>query len=294
MEPLGPPLLVRVSVVDRRGKQPGQACRDLRLRALGCTRLGQLRELVRMKLAMPSEAPPGAPPPRAPRTAPARAAGGVAARLADAAGGEDRRPASPAARAAPRCGSPAREPPELRLVLGGRLLGEEDEERSLADLGLAAGAAVHCVLSAPSAASGGQPLVCYPHRCTVDGGRSVQLLGERFPLSPQTRCRFGTVVVDAKVEADGVQGVAAEVSCTAPPHPAGPVTLSVSFDGGTTWLGGPTFWYVDPSAAGCPHGVPVPAPCAGGAHRVRTAALFGHQATRWDPNDRGPGSGGCA
>ena len=32
---------------------------------------------------------------------------------------------------------------------------------------------------------------------------------------------------------------AVRLRCIAPPHPAGPVTISMSFDGGATWLEGP-------------------------------------------------------
>lgn len=308
--PLAPLMWVNVHVTLGHLTAGQSAKQALRLCVLKETSLGQLRHLVALKLTQQTagasglEALPGhsaaltqggsptharspgarfAPPSRRPATAPAAAAGSVATSLATAAAEE----------------KSVGRPPEaltLRLIFDGRLLGDEAEGQPLAELGLSDGAVVHC-LAAPKVDTE-QRIACYPHKCSTDGGRVVHVVGEQFPFSTRLACRFGAVMVGAEVETrEGSVTDAASVvlRCVAPPHPAGPVTLSVSFDGGVTWLGGPTFWYVDPSFAACPFGVAVPASCAGMAQGVRVDALFG-QSWRIDRGggpDNYPG-GDCA
>lgn len=177
----------------------------------------------------------------------------------------------------------------LQLIFGGRILTGEDEELTLGQLGMADGAVLHCFVTAKVEE---QQLWCYPHSCSTDGGRVVRVLGASFPVTSRTACRFGTVLVDAKLEDDGSEGGVSQLVCTAPPHPAGPVTISVSFDGGATWMGGPSFWYWDPSVANCAIGVAVPSSCHGMVG-VRADASFGSQVMRWDREDRDPDAG-CA
>mmetsp|Transcript_92184 Transcript_92184/g.152684 ORF Transcript_92184/g.152684 Transcript_92184/m.152684 type:complete len:307 (-) Transcript_92184:64-984(-) len=254
----------------------------LRLCVLPATRLSQLRDLVILQLAS-RWGSSDSEEPRRPATAPARASGNVAASLCAAASGD-----SPVA--SPKKSS-LRETLSLRLIFQGRLLTDEDAESPVGELGFSNGAVVHCVAS--TKARQDQSVSCYPHSCSTDGGRVVHVLGEQFPFSTRIACRFGTVAVDAHLEDDdGEEHDFATLRCVAPPHPAGAVTLSISFDGGVTWLGGPTFWYVDPSAAGCPLAVAVPASCRG-LRGVQAGSNFGQWEMRWDrgPDDRDPGAG---
>lgn len=176
----------------------------------------------------------------------------------------------------------------VQIIFAGRLWAEGDEETPIGQLGVVDGAVVHCLVS--TKVDQEQKLMCYPHSCPTDGGRVVKVLGASFPESARISCRFGTLLVDAKLEDDGEEGGVAQLVCTAPPHPAGPVTVSVSFDGGATWIGGPSFWYWDPQSTSCAQTVAVSAACAG-RFGVRNVA-FGAQALRWE-DDRDPGAG-CA
>jgi len=197
--------------------------------------------------------------------------------------------------ASPQCGYASQRLPSakprdalsLRLIFEGQCLKEGDEEKPLGELGISDGAVVHCVAS-PKAKKD-QRVSCHPHHCSVDGGRSVHIVGEVFPFSTRITCRFGSVPVPAEVKDDGSESGIATLVCTAPPHPAGPVTLTISFDGGATWLDeGPTFLYVDPLFACCPLAVAVPAACGG------LDASFSVHGMRWDqgPHDQDQGGGG--
>eukprot|EP00427_Karlodinium_veneficum_P032885 CAMPEP_0169186036 /NCGR_PEP_ID=MMETSP1016-20121227/2131_1 /TAXON_ID=342587 /ORGANISM="Karlodinium micrum, Strain CCMP2283" /LENGTH=253 /DNA_ID=CAMNT_0009261811 /DNA_START=3 /DNA_END=764 /DNA_ORIENTATION=+ len=178
----------------------------------------------------------------------------------------------------------------LRLVFKGESLRDIDEDTPLSELGIVAGAVLHCVTS-PKAKKE-QRVSCYPHRCSTDGGCVVRICGEHFPFSTRIACRFGTVAVAAQIEDDGCEGGVPVLRCVAPPHPAGPVTVSVSFDGGVSWLDdGPTFWFIDSSSAACPLGITVPASCRP-QHGISNTTSFGQWGMRWD-HDRDPGGGGC-
>ncbi|CAE8638393.1 unnamed protein product, partial [Polarella glacialis] len=169
-----------------------------------------------------------------------------------------------------------------------------DDEKQLAELGVSEGDLIHCLTSwkvDTEKVDTDQQLSCFPHSCSVDGGRVVHVLGERFPASTRTVCRFGRLFVEARIEDEGVESGVSQLVCTAPAHPAGPVTVSVSFDGGATWLEGPTFWYLDPSSGACTRGIAVPAGCRGLEETVRCDITSG---VRWggDGGDGGgPGSG---
>lgn len=267
--------------VAEHGDKDGERVELLRLCVLPATRLSQLRDLVILQLASRWGSRDSVDP-RRPATAPARTSGSVAASLCAAASG-DSPMASPK-----KCS--LRETLSLRLVFEGRLLTEDDAERPVGELGFSHGAVVHCVAS--TTAKQDQSVSCYPHTCSTDGGRVVHVLGEQFPFSTRVACRFGTVAVDAHLEDDREEHDFSTLRCIAPPHPAGPVTLSISFDGGVTWLGGPTFWYVDPSVAGCPFALAVPASCRG-LRGIQADANFGQWGMRWDrgPDDRDPGAG---
>mmetsp|Transcript_108954 Transcript_108954/g.307047 ORF Transcript_108954/g.307047 Transcript_108954/m.307047 type:complete len:285 (-) Transcript_108954:151-1005(-) len=275
-------MYINVHVRDRRSAaQPG-GVQVLMLRVVEEMRVPQLRNLITLQLATRGGGTGGYGGASRPQTAPARAGGGVATSLAAAAAGYAGG-ATPIARR-------TQESLTLRLVFEGQVLGNAVEEQSLAALGVTEGAVLHCIVSPK--ADGEQNLSCYPHSCSTDGGRVVHVLGQSFPPSSRTVCRFGTILVEATVEDDGDENGVAKLVCTAPPHPAGPVTLSVSFDSGAQWLGGPTFWFVDPSTAGCPFGIAVPAMCRGSQHVTSYDATFGHSGVRWDnDNDRDPGAG---
>ncbi|CAJ1356748.1 unnamed protein product [Effrenium voratum] len=173
----------------------------------------------------------------------------------------------------------------LKLVFEGQLL--QDDEKPLGQMGVVNGSLLHCL---PSLMVEKQQLSCFPHRCSVDGGRVVHVLGERFPSSARLACRFGRVVTEAQLEDDGGDSGVSQLRCTAPPHPAGPVTISVSFDGGASWLEGPSFWYYDPAICYGGYGLCVPADCGAGALPVRTDP----SRLRWDPDRDPEGGPGCA
>lgn len=176
----------------------------------------------------------------------------------------------------------------MQIIFAGRILSGDEEDVPIRELGVSDGNVLHCIVSPK--ADQEQKLMCYPHSCSTDGGRAVRVLGANFPTSSRISCLFGTVPVDARLEDDGAEGGVAQLVCTAPPHPAGPVTISITFDGGASWIGGPSFWYFDPSSASCPHAIAVSASCRGGID-VRSDASFGNQAMRWDRDDRDPGAG---
>jgi len=253
---------------------------QLTLCVLPDTQLHQLRQLVSLKLAGRT---PGASSLQRPHTAPAASVGHVASTLAAAANVENRSMGS-----SPK--PEALQTPTSRLIFEGRLLGDEDDDRPLAELGMAEGAIVNCVVS-PKASTAPR-LECYPRSCTTDGGKVVRVAGMQVPSTARPACRFGTVSVSARTEDDGSEGGVGELSCIAPPHPAGPVTLSISFDAGTTWLEGPTFWFLDHSEGGCPYKIAVAASCRG-IQGVRADANFGHShwITRDGRDDRDPGAG---
>lgn len=264
-----PGIRVEVHVRGAGSKLPAEDQDVLPLRVLQATRLGQLCDLVALQLAtkgMPGGQPSGA-------------------RLSSASGYPDTtKPGRPLS-------AKPREDLSLRLIFEGRSLKETDEDRPLGELGISDGAVVHCVTS-PKAKKD-QRVSCHPLHCSVEGGRVVHVVGEVFPFSTRIACRFGTVSVPADVEDDGAVSGIATLRCMAPAHPAGPVAITLSFDGGATWLDdGPSFWYVDPLAAGCPLGVAVPSSCRG-----LTGTQVGNFATwgmRWDDNDRDQGGGsGC-
>mmetsp|Transcript_33362 Transcript_33362/g.94274 ORF Transcript_33362/g.94274 Transcript_33362/m.94274 type:complete len:342 (+) Transcript_33362:36-1061(+) len=290
------------AVEEEKEERHGPKRDELRLCVLEAMQLRQLRDLVAMQLATrqssSSRVAEDVSPPR-PKTAPASASGRLAAGLAVAAGVGNGRSGGPtSAQQGPPRFQPAprgrpREQLALQLVFNGRLLGAEDEERALGDLGVADGATLHCLVSVKAKqVDAQQELSCYPRHCSIDGGRVVHVLGSRFPSSSRLVCRFGTILVGAELEDDGEEGGISQLRTLAPPHPAGAVTIGVSFDGGATWLGGPTFWYVDPSQAACPHGIAVPAQC-GATIGVKVDATFGGQLQRWDHGGPDPGSG-CA
>lgn len=272
----------------------------LRLCVLEATLLRQLQNLIKLQLTCRDSVDrPGGGYPTRPLTAPASFAGNMAASLAaaaetepgvDATSGYGCNPSPIAAVVAPRKFKAEEPTLNLELVFSGRLLGEEDQARSLAELGISDGAVVHCLKWTRINIE--QEICCYPHRCSTDGGCVVRVVGERFPDSAKIACRFGTVVVNATVENDGEDAGIAQLRCCAPPHPAGPVTLSVSFDAGMTWLGGPAFWYVDASSSSCPLGIAVPSSCAG-ARGILNHAILDNWIRRDDHDDQGPGAG-CA
>ncbi|CAK9117673.1 unnamed protein product, partial [Durusdinium trenchii] len=164
----------------------------------------------------------------------------------------------------------------LQVVFNGQLLSSEDDEKPLGQMGVRNGSVFCCLVSFTSHTVFEQQMCCFPHHCSVDGGRVVHVLGEKFPNSSRTSCRFGRIVTGATIEDDGTEGGISQLRCVAPPHPAGPVTISVSFDGGITWLEGPTFWYYDPLVCSGTYGVCVPADCGAGAMPValEQAPLF--------------------
>jgi len=258
--------------------------KTLRLFVLEATRLRQLRDLVALQLASHGSGGnvPGCP--SRPSTAPARSGGSVAASLAAASGPDG------ASDSVSRQSPTPREALASRLVFDGVLSGA-DAERGLRELGLDDGAVVHCGVDRVPAEA--QQLLCFPRSCSTDGGRVVRVAGERFPASNRTLCCFGTIAVMAEVEDDGDESGVAQLRCVAPPHPAGPVTLRVSLDAGSTWMDGPTFMYVNPESGSCTRGIPVPSSCCGVRQGV-SVSTFGSWTTRWDNDDRGNGGAGCA
>ncbi|CAE7935238.1 unnamed protein product [Symbiodinium necroappetens] len=156
----------------------------------------------------------------------------------------------------------------LQLIFSGQILAVD--ERALSEIGIKKDAMVHCLASLIVELEGQQQLTCFPKHCSVDGGRIVHILGEHFPDTDRAACRFGRVVTGASIEADGSEGVS-QLRCVAPAHPAGPVTLSLSFDGGATWMEGPTFWYYDPAVCSAGYSLCVPAECGAGSLLVRDA-----------------------
>mmetsp|Transcript_62665 Transcript_62665/g.112451 ORF Transcript_62665/g.112451 Transcript_62665/m.112451 type:complete len:243 (-) Transcript_62665:32-760(-) len=180
----------------------------------------------------------------------------------------------------------------LQLVYNGQMLLQEDDEKALGQIGVENGAVLHCLASLIVEVEKQQQLTCFPQHCTIDGGRVVHVLGERFPDTDRVACRFGRVVTTATIEDDGEEGGVSQLRCVAPAHPAGPVTLAVSFDGGATWLEGPTFWYYDPVICNAGYGVCVPSDCGAGALPVRQDVAFRQ---RWGNHDQDPDAGaGCA
>lgn len=269
-------------VLRRDGPEPSRS--QVRLYVLEATKIKQLRDLLVLRLAHralgESACAGGYDPPCRPSTAPAAASERVTESLAAAAGSA----MSPTSR--PRRLA-------LHLIFEGRRMQGEDDDRSLQELGVREGAVVHCLASVEVDAA--QHVSCYPHSCHVDGGRLVHVLGEHFPYSNRTACRFGRSVVDAEVKDDGAEGGISELTCVAPAHPAGPVTLGVSFDGGVTWLDGPTFWYLDPALSGDGHGICVRADNCTGAQRVRAdVAVRPLWDTHWRNDEYDPGGAGCA
>eukprot|EP00930_Biecheleria_cincta_P103314 TRINITY_DN95277_c0_g1_i1.p1 TRINITY_DN95277_c0_g1~~TRINITY_DN95277_c0_g1_i1.p1 ORF type:complete len:281 (-),score=44.44 TRINITY_DN95277_c0_g1_i1:85-927(-) len=267
-----------------RREAPAPARSQLRLYVLEATKLKQLRDLLVLRLAHRASeesacaSSPYSPPAR-PSTAPAAAAGHVAESLAAA--GSSVSPTSRSKRLA------------VHLIFEGRRMQGDDEERCLQDLGVRDGAVVHCLASVEVDAA--QQISCHPHSCHVDGGRLVHVLGEHFPFSNRAACRFGRSVVDAEVKDDGAEAGISELTCIAPAHPAGPVTLGVSFDGGVSWLDGPTFWYLDPALSGGGHGICVRADYSAGAQRVRgDVSVRPLWDSNWGQDDYDPGGAGCA
>lgn len=135
-----------------------------------------------------------------------------------------------------------------------------------------------------------QQLLAHPSRCSTDGGVKVTVAGECFPSrAGRTRFRFGRDEVSAVQDEEDSNLLWAR----APPHEAGVVTLSISFDSGRTWLPGPMFTYYDGQ---CPagHAIAVPVTCTSGSRvgigRILSDSLAWE--TRWsDPRDRGGGAG---
>lgn len=249
-------MLVHVNVVETycEEKMP----RALSLSVRPTTTVGQLRSLILVQLLA------------------AGAAGSLRKRLSW-------RRVSPApATLVDQSGPPALESVlHLGMVAGGRCLDTDAVAWTMADLGLDEGSCVHCAASAR--VDEDQRITVFPHRCGTDGGRTVHVAGESFPFTSKPACRFGTVSVSATID-NGDSGFPT-FQCVAPPHPAGPVTLSVSFDGGITWLEGPTFLYFDPSAQNCALTVEVPDTCSAGRHGVG----FLRPAMPWVTRcDRGP------
>jgi len=158
----------------------------------------------------------------------------------------------------------------LQLIFSGQILAVDDE-RALSEVGIKQDAVVHCLASLIVEMEGQQQLTCFPKHCTVDGGRIVHIVVEHFPDTDRAACRFGRVVTSASIEDDGIEGGVSQLRCVAPAHPAGPVTLSLSFDGGVTWMEGPTFWYYDPAVCSAGHSLCVPAECGAGSLPVRDA-----------------------
>lgn len=269
------------------GEEDPGGSEALRLTVLEAMQLKQLRELLSLQLAMSRGSVESLVPSR-PSTAPARESGRLAASLAAAAGADEGRlrPFQPPARAAPRRRRRCEEL-ALQLVFNGRLLGAQDEARALDDLGVADGSTLHCLVYAR--VNMDQEISCYPHQGSVDGGSVVHVLGSRFPASARIACKFGTVVVGAELEDDGEEGGISQLRTVTPPHPAGAVTVAVSFDGGATWLGGPTYWYVDPELFACPRSIQVPAFCPAESRVKTDATLQGIKR-----NDDRDGSSGCA
>lgn len=151
--------------------------------------------------------------------------------------------------------------------------------------------ALVCLIERRAMAS--QQLMAFPASCSTDGGCRVDLVGEYFPYSDKLCCRFGTSIVPAEADSSGEPNC---LHCRAPPHPAGPVTLSVSFDGGATFLRGPTFTYLDPEAEAA-QALGVPVSCGAGAS-IGVGTILGNSlswAARWDrPPDPDGGGGGTA
>jgi len=177
----------------------------------------------------------------------------------------------------------------FRFVFAGQVLRDFDDVQSLAELGVSEGVTIHCLVSIKGDME--QRLECHPHSCSIDGGRVVNILGRSFPSTTRLVCRFGTVVTPAEVEDDGAESGIATLKCIAPPHPAGPVTLGLSFDGGVTWLNKLTFWYADPCAASELCRASVPSSCKA-MHGVASHVGAGRWQIRRDHDpDNGPDMG---
>jgi len=274
--------------------------RTLQLNVLGSTQVQQLRELILIQLRSGTVAA-AARDVGMPATAPARAAGYLAASLEAAATDTTEQP--PLARATTQIQDFVVRSYVLRLIFDHRLLRDVDDERTLENLGVEDAAILTCAVTvtietatpreqAQLQENEALKLACFPRSCSTDGGRVVHVAGAAFPAESRLVCRFGTMCVNAEAEDDGSESGVSQMKCVAPPHPAGPVTLSVSFDGGLHWIEGPSFWYHDPTSARCPFGITVPASCQG-VIGVRTNAFGAWQIRRDGNNDRDPG-GGCA
>jgi hypothetical protein len=73
------------------------------------------------------------------------------------------------------------------------------------------------------------------------GNFSVHIVGGPFNITDELRCRFGSITVQAFYLNEG------ELSCYAPPHPAGTYPLEISInDQDYTSLRYPFFYYKDP------------------------------------------------
>mmetsp|Transcript_25591 Transcript_25591/g.59595 ORF Transcript_25591/g.59595 Transcript_25591/m.59595 type:complete len:302 (-) Transcript_25591:6-911(-) len=299
-------LRIVVNVQERDAVKQGASVHVVPLQVLESTSIQQLQKLVLLKLASQTassspllrhgeDAQAGARP----KTAPANSIGRIAQSLdtsfnhgvdsAPLEGGGDR--LSHHAHSTTLHERLLAKEVQLHFVLQGRLLeADAHDATTLDELGVVDGVTIHCLATVSVKQT--QDLSCHPRSCTTDGGRVVHVLGERFIDTPHAACRFGTIAVPARVEDDGAVGGVADLVCLAPSHPAGPVTLSITFDG-ISWLPGPTFWFLDASSA-CPgQAIPVPASCRG-VNGVRTDATFGSSMARWDrDNDRDPGGAGC-
>lgn len=135
-----------------------------------------------------------------------------------------------------------------------------------------------------------QKFLAHPSSCSTDGGVKVTVAGECFPSrAGGIWFRFGRDEVSAIQDEEDSNLLWAR----APPHEAGVVTLSISFDSARTWLPGPVFTYYD---GRCPAGqaIAVPVTCASGS-RVGVGRILSDTLAweaRWsDPRDGGGGAG---
>jgi len=135
-----------------------------------------------------------------------------------------------------------------------------------------------------------QQLLAHPSSCSTDGGVKVTVAGECFPArAGRTWFRFGRDEVSAVQDEEDSNLLWAR----APPHEAGVVTLSISFDSARTWLPIPMFTYYD-GRCHAGQAIAVPVTCTSGS-RVGIGRILSETLpweARWsDPRDGGGGAG---